>query len=197
MIMRLCFLLALLAGGITLAVYMFAGRKDRLPVLGEPGHTAGAFSFTNQDGRTITEDSVRGKVSVVEYFFTSCPAICPRMNQNLLTIYDNLKSKPGFVILSHTSDPETDSVATLNAYAKRLGVAGPGWQFLTGKKEDLYASASREYLLSAIDTGSSAFIHTEYVALLDRQRRIRGFYDMTKKENAEKMESDILYLLKQ
>jgi protein SCO1 len=99
------------------------------------------------------------------------------------------------MILSHTVDPERDSVSTLNKYAKRYGASTPGWEFLTGNKDSLYQTASRDYLLAAVDSGSSNFIHTQYIALLDKQRRVRGFYDATNKESLPKLESDITILL--
>jgi protein SCO1 len=172
-------------------------QKNMLPVLGEPGHVAGAFSFINQDGESINEKSVNDKVTVAEYFFTSCPSICPVMNQNLKDVYEKFKQDTAFMILSHTVDPERDSVPALKKYALRYGASTPGWEFLTGDKNALYTSASRDYLLSAVDSGNTSFIHTQYVALLDKQRRIRGFYDGTNKENILKLESDIRLLLKE
>jgi protein SCO1/2 len=173
------------------------GKKNALPVLGEPGHIAGSFSFINQDGKWISEKTVLHKVTVVEYFFTSCPSICPVMNQNLKEVYEKFKDNPGFMILSHTVDPERDSVSVLKAYAKKLDAGTPGWQFLTGDKNSLYKSASRDYLLSAVDSSNTAFIHTQYIALLDRKRQIRGFYDFTNKENIIKLDADIRQLLKE
>jgi len=172
-------------------------KKSFLPVLGEPGHVAGAFSFVNQDGETVNSKSVENKVTVIEYFFTSCPSICPVMNENLKDVYEKFRKDTAFMILSHTVDPERDSSSALKKYAQKYSASSPGWQFLTGDKNALYISASRDYLLSAVDTGSSSFIHTQYVALLDKQRRIRGFYDGTNKENVLKLESDISILLKE
>jgi protein SCO1/2 len=173
------------------------GDKTKLPVLGEPGHIAGNFSFINQDGETVTEKSVFDKVTVVEYFFTSCPSICPVMNKNLKDVYDKFKTNPGFIILSHTVDPERDSIKVLKKYSERFDASPPGWQFLTGNKDSLYQRASRDYLLAVEDSSNSAFIHTQYVALLDRKRQIRGFYDFTNKENVGKIEEAIQQLLKE
>jgi protein SCO1/2 len=173
------------------------GDKTKLPVLGEPGHIAGNFSFINQDGETVTEKSVFDKVTVVEYFFTSCPSICPVMNKNLKDVYDKFKTNPGFIILSHTVDPERDSIKVLKKYSERFDASPPGWQFLTGNKDSLYQRASRDYLLAVEDSSNSAFIHTQYVALLDRKRQIRGFYDFTNKENVGKVEEAIQQLLKE
>lgn len=170
---------------------------NRLPVLGDPGHRAGEFSFLNQDGNRLTEKSVENKVTVVEFFFTSCPSICPVMNKNLRVVYERFKADSGFMILSHTVDPERDSVATLNKYAKRYEAATPGWQFLTGNRDSLYKRASVDYLLAVEDSSNSNFIHTQYVALLDKKRQIRGFYDLTDKENIGRLDAGIRQLLKE
>jgi protein SCO1 len=189
-------LIILLAIGLFWIFSVAFGRKNDLPVLGEPGHVAGSFSFINQDGKRITEKTVQNKVIVVEYFFTSCPSICPVMNSNMKLVYEKFKDVPDFMILSHTVDPERDSVLILKAYAKRFDADTPGWQFLTGAKDSLYKCASRDYLLSAVDSSNNNFIHTQYVALLDKKRQIRAFYDFTNKESVLKMSSDIRQLLK-
>lgn len=189
------FMGALVIGGTIFILSVFYGHKKTLPVLGEPGHRAGIFSFTNQDGNSVTDVTVQNKVTVAEYFFTSCPSICPVMNNNLKQVYEKFKANPDFVILSHTVDPDKDSVPVLKAYANRLDAEAPGWQFLTGDKSALYAGASQDYLLSAADSGSGQFVHTQYVALLDKSRQIRGFYDMSRKETVTILEADIQLLL--
>ena len=190
-------MLAILVLGLVYFLSVAFGNKTTLPVLGEPGHVAGAFSFTNQDGEQVSEKSVRNKVTIVEYFFTSCPSICPVMNSNLKDVYEKFKSNPGFMILSHTVDPERDSVSVLQKYSRRYDASAPGWQFLTGSKDALYQSASKDYLLAVEDSSNSSFIHTQYVALLDKKRQIRGFYDFTNKENVGKMNEAIQQLLKE
>ena len=190
-------MLAILVLGLIYFLSVAFGNKTTLPVLGEPGHVAGAFSFINQDGKQVTEKSVRNKVTVVEYFFTSCPSICPVMNGNLKDVYEKFKTNPDFMILSHTVDPERDSVAILKKYSRRFDAESPGWHFLTGSKDSLYQSASKDYLLAVEDSSNSNFIHTQYVALLDKKRQIRGFYDFTNKENVGKMDEAIQQLLKE
>ena len=190
-------LTGLLAIGIFYFLAIAFGRKNNLPVLGGPDHHAGSFSFTNQDGETITEKNVQNKVTVAEYFFTTCPGICPKMNKNLQQVYEKFGSNPGFMILSHTVDPGRDSVPVLKAYASLLDACTPGWQFLTGDKNALYETATRDYLLAAADSGHTQFVYTQYVALLDKERRIRGFYDMTSTDNVLKLNSDIEQLLKE
>jgi len=188
-------------GVLTLGIIYFLsaafGRSPALPVLGEPNHVAGAFSFINQEGEIVSEKTVRNKVTVVEYFFTSCPSICPVMNGNLKEVYEKFKANPDFIILSHTVDPERDSVAVLKKYSRRYDAKSPAWQFLTGDKESLYQSAAKDYLLVAADSSNSAFIHTQYVALLDKKRQIRAFYYFTKKENVQKINEAIRQLLKE
>ena len=188
-------LVVFVLAGIIYFISLSWRRNIELPVLGEEGHVAGSFAFINQDGKEITERSVQHKVSVVEYFFTSCPSICPVMNQHLKQVYEKFKSDSDVVILSHTVDPERDSVSRMRACAGKLGAHTPGWQFLTGEKKLLYESATKDYLLSAADSGNDQFIHTQFIALLDRNRRIRGFYDFTKKENVGKLEAAIESLL--
>ncbi|SKA20733.1 SCO family protein [Sediminibacterium ginsengisoli] len=194
----------LLILGITASIFVvrlvFFNKSKELPVLGEANHTVGAFSFTNQDGQTFTDKDVAGKIRVAEYFFTTCPGICPKMNTNLKSVYQAFKDQPDVVILSHTVDPVHDSVAVLKAYAGKYGVTDGRWQFLTGSKTALYDVAAAEYLLAATgDTTSidNQFIHTQHVALVDQQNRIRGFYDATDPKKVEQLIADIRVLEKQ
>ena len=100
--------------------------------------TVQPFRFANQDGKDITNADVAGKVCVVNYFFTTCKGICPRMNNNLKSIYETFKGRPDFMILSHTCDPETDSVPRMRRYADSMQVNTQQWEFLTGRKDSLY-----------------------------------------------------------
>ncbi|WP_126246114.1 SCO family protein [Chitinophaga rhizosphaerae] len=185
-------------GIASLTVYIVQSRQQ-LPVLGEPGHHAGSFAFMNQDGRTLTEKDVAGKVTVVEYFFTTCPGICKQMNRNLDRVYKEFRNNPDFMILSHTVDPEMDSVPVLHAYAATIDALGGNWQFLTGNKDTLYRMAREEYLLSVEDSGKKGteedFIHTQYVCLVDGERRLRGFYDATDSASVGKMIEDAKILI--
>jgi protein SCO1 len=193
-IAALSMLILVLTGLIYFTIVSFENVHD-LPVLGEPGHVAGSFDFVNQDGMHITDKTVENKVSVVEFFFTSCPSICPAMNSNLKKVYEKFKTENGFVILSHTVDPERDSTSILKKYSLKYGAKAPGWQFLTGNKNDLYSAAGRDYLLAVEDPANSNFIHTQYVALLDRKRQVRGFYDMNLPQSVDKIDRDIVQLL--
>jgi len=168
-----------------------------LPVLGNPGHTIGDFSFLDQEGNTITRQTIRGKVCVVEYFFTTCTGICPKMNAAMEKVYDIFQHTPGFMILSHTVDPGTDSVPVLEKYAERFHADPKVWKFLTGPKKELYAMARKGYLLDAStgDGGPDDFVHTQMWALVDGQGRIRGFYDSLNPVDVKKLVTDVRSLL--
>lgn len=166
--------------------------------------SVGDFSFVNQDGKKITQREVEGKVYVAEYFFTTCKGICPKMNANMRRVYDAFKGEPGFMILSHTCMPETDSVPLLKAYEEQMiygklekkkdgsykitydpavvyetKPANTNWNFVTGDKAELYRMARQAY---GIDNGKpdstqllkDQFIHTQFFALVDKQGRVRG-----------------------
>jgi protein SCO1/2 len=169
----------------------------KMPVLS----TVQPFRFVNQEGTTVTNNDVEGKVYVAEYFFTTCKGICPKMNTNLRKIYELFKGEPDFCILSHTVDPGTDSVARLKVYADSLGVQTHSWQFLTGSKDSLYMAARVSYLLddpknNNIDIGDQ-FIHTQFFALVDKNQQVRKIYDGLKKDEMEALGTDIQKLLKE
>jgi protein SCO1/2 len=159
------------------------------------------FSFTNQDGQQITERNVAGKVYVAEYFFTTCPSICPMLNTNMLKIYEAYKNEPGFMIVSHTVDPENDNVARLKRYSDSLKVNTKQWVFLTGRKDSLYQTARNSYLLddpqNNLQNISEQFLHTQFFALVDRMGRVRKIYDGLKKQEIEELKKDIKRLLKE
>lgn len=180
---------------VFVGVFVFSSVKKQLPVLGEPGHTIGNFSFTDQDGKTFTNKDVDGKIRVAEYFFTNCKGICPVMNNNLQLVQDAFKNRNDVVILSHTVDPDVDDPAVLKTYAKRMHYIPGKWEFLTGDKYALYKMAQQDYLLST-DTANAdnTFVHTQYITLVDKQSRIRGFYDATDKNAIQKLISDIKHL---
>jgi len=159
------------------------------------------FSFTNQDGQQITERHVEGKVYVAEYFFTTCPSICPMLNTNMKKIYEAFKDEPGFMILSHTVDPETDNVTRLKWYADSMHVNTQRWIFLTGRKDSLYQTARNSYLLddpaNNLQNINDQFLHTQFFALVDRNGRVRKIYDGLKKAELEDLKKDIKRLLKE
>lgn len=160
------------------------------------------FSFTNQDGKRITEHDVEGKVYVAEYFFTTCTGICPILNNNMKNIYQKYKNEPNFLILSHTCNPETDDVARLKVYADSMQVDNSKWFFLTGSKESLYNTARASYLLddpkNNLQNINEQFLHTQFFALVDKNGRVRKkIYDGLKKNELRELEEDIAVLLKE
>jgi protein SCO1 len=160
------------------------------------------FAFTNQEGRLITERNVEGKVYVAEYFFTTCTGICPNLNGNMKEIYTRYRNEPGFVILSHTCNPETDNVAQLKHYADSMKVDPNKWYFLTGSKDSLYSAARMSYLLDDPKNDRKSiedqFLHTQYFALVDKTGHVRKkIYDGLKKKEIEELEADIEVLLKE
>jgi protein SCO1 len=158
------------------------------------------FSFTNQDGLPFTDRDMLGKVTVVEYFFTTCKGICPKMNNNMRTIYELYKGEPDFMILAHTCDPETDSVAQLKKYADSLGINSQKWVMVTGRKDSLYQLARSAYMLddpkNSVEKIEDQFIHTQFFALVDRDGKVRSqIYDGLKKDELDKLKKDIKELL--
>lgn len=168
-----------------------------LPVMGNSDHRIKSFSFTDQNGHSFTDADVTGKVYVAEYFFTTCKSICPIMNGELEKLAEDFKTDDRVLFLSHTVDPETDNVGAMKAYADAHHAGDKHWFFLTGPKKALYELARDSYLLDAHegDGGEDDFIHTQNVALVDKERQIRGFYDATKPDEMVKLKADILKLL--
>lgn len=172
--------------------------EEKLPILGTNGHMIGGFSFINQEGKTITNEDVKGKVYVAEYFFTTCTGICPKMNSNMTKVYAAYKDEPRFRILSHTVDPETDSIPVLKQYAEEHGADPQNWWFLTGTKKQLYKLARAGYMVDdGTNTGDEDFVHTQWFALVDGEGRVRGLYEGTKKPDVDKLIADISRLLKE
>jgi len=161
-----------------------------------------AFAFVNQDGKRFTEKNMEGKVCVVNYFFTTCKGICPRMNANMHQIYNAFKDEPDFLIISHTCDPEVDSAPILKHYADSLKVDTHKWVFLTGRKDSLYHQARNSYLLDDPKNNlvniDDQFLHTQFFALVDKNRNVRGgVYDGLKDDDLKKLKDDIKTLLQE
>jgi protein SCO1/2 len=152
-----------------------------------------------QDSAIVTLKDVNKRVYVVEYFFTTCKGICPKMNKNMKLVHEKFKADSNFLILSHTVNPENDSVPVLSAYAATFGADPHSWWFLTGTKEALYKTARESYLLddpknSTVNINEQ-FLHTQFFALVDRLGRVRGIYDGIKKDEVEQLMKDIQELI--
>jgi protein SCO1/2 len=164
--------------------------------------TVQPFSFINQDGASFTNADMLGKVCVVEYFFTTCQGICPKMNHNMKDIYEIFKSEKDFLIVSHTCQPEIDSVPLMKAYSKKMNSNNINWVFLTGGKDSLYKMARFSYGLddpkNAVASIEDDFIHTQFFSLVDRNGNVRsGVYDGLKQEDLDKLKEDIRGLLRE
>ncbi len=176
-------------------------KRPSLPIVYEErNHHIAPFSFTNQDGKTITDKDVKGKICVVSYFFATCKGICPRMNENMTQVYKAFKGNKDVMILSHTVDPMKDTPAALKAYALRFDADADQWMFLTGDKKQLYDMARYSYLISAEDDTAGVkveddFIHDKHYSLVDRYGRVRGFYDGLEQSDINKIIKDIRTLL--
>jgi len=189
--------------GLILVFYFMLTKL--IPGFGKVGlpqlSTVQTFSFLDQDGERITNKNVEGKVYIAEFFFTTCPGICPKMNSNLRPVYEKYKNEPGFLILSHTVNPSTDSVARLKHYADSLGVDSRHWIFLTGEKDSLYLAARLSYMLDDPKNNFSPiedqFIHTQFFALVDKNGKVRSIIDGLKKDEISEMETQIDKLLKE
>jgi protein SCO1/2 len=157
------------------------------------------FSFTNQDGRPVTQDDVKGKVFVAEYFFTTCKGICPRMNNNMKKVYEAMKNESDFLILSHTCDPETDSVSVLKKYADSMSVDTGKWIFLTGRKDSLYNMARIVYTIddpaNNLKSMDDDFLHTQFWALVDKNGDVKKIYDGLKQSEVNNLIYDAKKLL--
>lgn len=159
-------------------------------------HTIADFSFTNQNGKTITQKDYEGKIYVADFFFTTCQTICPRMTSNMVEIQKAVLNNPKVMLLSHSVLPDTDTVPVLKEYALKNGVIDSKWNLVTGNKKEIYGIARKSYL--AVKTGSTAelydMVHTENFILVDAERRVRGFYDGTKTEDITRLIEDIKWL---
>lgn len=159
-------------------------------------HQVPDFSFTDQEGKIFNQSNTEGKTYVADFFFTTCQSICPGMGKEMMKLADRFADDKSILFVSHTVDPETDSVAQLRAYAAAHHARAGQWYFLTGEKKELYDMARKGYFVTATegDGGPDDFVHTQNFVLVDRYRQIRGYYDGTDSSEMEKLYRDILLL---
>jgi protein SCO1/2 len=182
----------------------FIGEREIKPHAdGSPADTVyatiPAFRLTNQDGKVITNETFAGKVYVTDFFFATCPSICPKMQSELLRVYDKFKGDPRVLFLSHTIDPAHDSIPVLRDYAQRLGIQDASrWHFATASHDSIFALA-RAYMTAAqVDKGvPGGYAHSGAFALVDPQRRIRGVYDGMNPLEVQRLLDDLPVLLKE
>lgn len=159
-------------------------------------HTVADFSLVNQNGDTITQQDYAGKIYIADFFFTTCPTICPTMTQNMAYLQSQILDDPEVLLLSHSVTPGIDSVPRLKAYAREKGVVDAKWNLVTGDKKQIYDLARRSYMAVKTDGDGGPFdmIHTENFILVDQQRRIRGTYDGTNREDMDRLLEDLAIL---
>jgi len=181
--------------------------KKVLPIFGEREvngidtiyHVIAPFQFVDQDSVLTTNATFKDKIYVADFFFTSCRTICPIMKTQMLRVYEKTKSMPDVLILSHTIDPEFDTVALLHDFADRLGVESRYWHFVTGKKDSIYKIAQTSYFATAMEAKEEpdGFIHSGAFLLIDKKGRIRGKYDGTVEKDVDRLITDIEQLRKE
>ncbi|MCP4975823.1 MAG: SCO family protein [Maribacter sp.] len=156
-------------------------------------HTIADFSLTNQNGKTISQDNYKDKIYIADFFFTTCLTICPIMTKNMAEIQEQIIDDTNVLLLSHSVTPVIDSVEQLKKYALEKGVVDAKWNLVTGDKKQIYELARKSYLAVKTDGDGGPFdmIHTENFILVDKERRIRGFYDGTKTEEIEKLMAEL------
>ena len=159
-------------------------------------HKIADFSLTNQNGKTITQNTYKDKIYVVDFFFTTCQTICPIMTDHMVVIQKEIIDDPDVMLLSHSVTPEIDNVAQLKRYAEKKGVNAKKWNLVTGDKKEIYKLARKSYLAVKDngDGGPFDMVHTENFMLIDKKRQIRGFYDGTNSEDIDRLLEDIQIL---
>ena len=160
-------------------------------------HKIAPFTFTNQNGKAITNKDYEGKIYVVDFFFTTCQTICPKMTDNMVWLQDKIKENPKVKLLSHTVFPDEDTVEVLKEYAKEKGVIDSKWNLVTGNQNEIYKIARQSYLV--VKTGKPEemydMVHTENFVLVDQKGRIRGFYNGLNIDKNVKGEQNLTQLL--
>lgn len=207
----LIFLIVFSAIGITV-FYQITAVDDTLPVYSpsdvnprlvdkslrhqKKNHKVADFKLINQNGETITQKDYKGKIYIADFFFTRCQTICIAMAYNMSELQEKYKNDKDIMFLSHSVTPVMDSVSVLKEYAERKGVIDGKWNVTTGSKKHIYELARKSYfaVLDEGDGGEQDFIHTEQFVLVDKERRIRGYYDGTDKEDMQKLQNDIVLL---
>ena len=159
-------------------------------------HRIADFKLKNQNNKWVTQNTFENKIYVADFFFTTCPSICPIMTENMSFIQNTFKNDSSVLLLSHSVTPKIDSVAQLKKYALEKGIIDEKWHLVTGPKKEIYDLARQSYLAvkTNVDGNLYDMIHTENFILIDPDKRIRGFYDGTIKEDMKEIQNDILNL---
>ena len=155
------------------------------------------FSFHNQDNQIVTKDIFNDKVVITDFFFTTCPAICPIMKRQMFRIYEAYPDQPDLLLFSHTIDPEHDTVEILKNYSEGLGIETEKWQLVTGPQEEIFEIAKNNYMLGALKDENSpgGYIHSGSFVLIDKNKKIRGYYDGTDAKEVDQLILDLMEFL--
>ncbi len=195
LIASLCLLLVTLAGFVWMHILL----KQRIATVnGQPVlpiySQIPSFSLTERSGKPLGMDDLRGKVWVADFFFTSCPGPCPRMSERMAELQQGLAGNAEARLVSVTVDPETDTPAVLSDYANRFHAHPDRWYFLTGEKSAIHRLAKEGFLVAGVD---DTLLHTTRFLLVDRQGRLRGYYDSSDEESLKKLLADVRTLLRE
>ena len=203
----------LLLIGLIVALWSCGPGSDKLPILGQREAVTKVvngksvtdsvyqsipdFNFVSQYGDTVTAKTLDNKIYVADFFFTSCPTICPKMKVQLKRVYEKYKGNPTVMLLSHTIDPAHDSVPVLKEFAQNLGITGRQWLFVTGDREKIYDIGQNSYMVTAQADSSApgGVVHSGAFILVDKAKHIRGIYDGTTEAGVDKLMNDMDQLL--
>ena len=191
-------------------LFYSCNNTDKLPVYGNKiavtnngkvdsiDFTLPDFNYLDQDSQVVTLHTLDGKIFVTEFFFTSCPSICPKMQAQMLRVYEKYKTNPNVGILAFTIDPARDSVGRLKQYEKKLGIESSKWSMLTGEKDSIY-NLAESFMVSAAEDPDApgGHVHSGSFILVDKHKRLRGYYDGTKEESVTKLLTEMDVLLKE
>ena len=192
--------------GITLAAFACNGPEQpkALPIIGNHDiqgedtiyHQIPDFAFIDQDSQVVTNATFDDKIYIADFFFTSCPTICPKVKKQMLRIYEKYKDEPRLMFLSHSIDPKRDTVGRLKTYSENLGVDTGRWRFVTGNKDEIYEIAD-DYMSIAVEDPNApgGFDHSGWLLLVDQDRHIRSYCNGTEPEKVDEFMKDIDWLL--
>lgn len=163
-------------------------------------HKIPAFKFVNQNGESVTELTFENKIYVTDFFFTSCPGICPQMTKNMNLLQEAFKNDDDVLLLSHSVTPEKDSVSVLKNYAEAHGVISGKWHLVTGSQNEIYKLGRKSYFVEedlGLEKESDEFLHSENFVLIDKDKHIRGIYNGLNKTSVAQLITDIKTLKKE
>lgn len=163
-------------------------------------HKIEPFSFTNQFAEPVSNETFRGKIHLVSFFFTSCPSICPKLTNTMKQVFEQFKGNKNVLFLSHSVTPERDSVRKLYEYARRNNILSKQWHLVTGNKSEIYDIARKGYFIEeemGLSKTTTQFLHTENFVLIDQKGHIRGLYNGTLEAEVPRIIDDINYLIKE